>query len=240
MTNTTSDFGIQMNLPDMRNGDAENIRALVAQARQCRPALPEAYHWVPIVGLTAGAGVTAIGPMVRATEAMLTAHNPDAWTPAKIRKGGLIIGTALAMTAVTFGIIGGDDLNRREVAPAIYRYTPATPAVAATPTAAAVPAVEAHYDLVDGVNAALAQTAQAAGDFTALERSYIATMLRMGIAALPLAAYSVAECGHHYLSDQGVKSASFRAAYAVEKQVLVGTEVKEWANADMIANDSKT
>jgi len=202
-------------LPDfsIRNGDPSDVVPFVV-----RPTIGAGYKWVPIQGLPPSKAIERTDLFIKSAIAQLTLHPPPDFTEERIRKAGIALGVARAVTTSKYDVTPSDLIPGEARASMLHYSTSPTGAVSVA-VAAGVPEAARAILTTD-----FAPTEQEAGP--------IGIMMTSAVGIAPLQGFSLIMTGHHYLSEGN--NPSRKAFQVLESQVWKGSSYTEWFTGDMV------
>lgn len=206
--NVVTTLEITIAVPDLRNGDVQNINQAAPKSSIAAP-----YKWAHIQGLQSHRAVEVVDAVIRAQYAQIlsagTAHPSEA-ERRDARTKAIILGAVRAGAAAAYRLVP-NDMNAMEVVGSGTSITHHE--IGATVTAGNGTAAPKHA-------VALSMAA-----LTALEVKVVGTLLYLGMAVPAMQGISLVISGHHYLpTTKNTFAGMKRQALQVG-----GTEVTAWA-----------
>lgn len=205
--NAVAVLEITISVPDLRNGDAQNIGQAAPKSSIAVP-----YKWAHIQGLQSDRATEVVDAIIRAQYAQIlsaAAAHPNETERKDARTRAIILGSVRAGAAASYRLTP-NDMNAMEVVGAGTSLTHT--ARGATITAGAGTAAPKHA------------VALGMAPLTALEVKVVGTLLYLGMAVPAMQGISLVISGHHYLpSTKNTFTGMKRQALQVG-----GTEVTAW------------
>lgn len=200
----------------LRNGTPEEIEPYLLTS-----AIPAAYHWVPINGLSPADALRCVDGFIRCYRYRFATNAPPDWSTENSRIAAIILGTTRAVIMNNYDI-GIADINAQEsAAPVLSVVVPAE--TAANPNPAPT------YSVLLATGTANVGILSENLGLTTEEMELVRVTMRCAQAIVPLQGLNLINDGHHYLSEKSKQA--YKSFFAVEKQLWVSTYMKTLVSA---------